>query len=348
MPSKWITVNGTHVPIEKGETKNMAAVKFLKQKGNSLPTIRRTIYPNGNKKVLALYKKLKPYTDNEIFTFVDGRSVPKNEKLRKPFIKLWDKLEAEMKKNKLRQRTSYDYLCKGIIHGMGLDDLGNKPLTKAEKELGGYLLLDHLDSKGRLPNLKKITKYAKSHKDESVRKAAEKFQAKYGNAPLSKQWFAGQYTMLPKDKAGYIRAHRDVFEKEFYSRNNVKKSAKDAGSVSLPEVYQGLKYMVSSYLDRSNPNNKLFDKEGNYRSVDILKLFAEKGHPENKGITAMAKKFQKNFGNVPMKNWRLADNPRQKTLLPADKSLHEKYKNAVNKFVDAWYRDSKKGGWYIP
>ena len=123
MPSKWITINGTHVPIEKGETKHMTAVKFLKQKGNSLPTIRRTIYPNGNKKVLALYKKLKPYTDNEIFTFVDGRSVPKNEKLRKPFIKLWDKLEAEMKKNKLRQRTSYDYLCKGVVHGMGLDEL---------------------------------------------------------------------------------------------------------------------------------------------------------------------------------------------------------------------------------
>ncbi len=98
-----------------------------------------------------------------------------------------------------------------------------------------------------------------------------------------------------------------------------------------------------------NPFNNAFNpKTGKHLGAETLELFAEKGHPENKKITAMAKKFQKEFGNVPMKNWKLADNPRQKTLMPADKSLHSKYKKSIRDFHKAWMRDSKKGGWYLP
>lgn len=97
--------------------------------------------------------------------------------------------------------------------------------TKLEKELGGYWLLEQLDKKERLPYLNKIAKYAKNHPDKGVQKAAQKFQTKYGNAELNPTWFSGQWTMLPKDKAGYIRAHQNVFEKEAaYHQNKGKKS----------------------------------------------------------------------------------------------------------------------------
>ena len=110
-----------------------------------------------------------------------------------------------------------------------------------------------------------------------------------------------------------------------------------------------LKYKVLNKFKHTDIYPKLFwDKKGNYTNVDILKEFAEKGHPENKKITAMAKKFQKEFGNVPMKNWKVSENQRQKTLLPADKSLHSKYLESINKFNEAWYKDSKRGGWYLP
>ena len=104
---------------------------------------------------------------------------------------------------------------------------------------------------------------------------------------------------------------------------------------------------ASEYLFKNQYNDK-FDKQGNYYGTGIIKEFAEKGHPENKTITKMAKKFQKEFGNVPMKNWRLADNPKQKTLMPADKSLHRKYEKSISDFHEAWMRDSKRGGWYLP
>lgn len=94
-------------------------------------------------------------------------------------------------------------------------ELKKYSLTKAEKELGGYWLLDHLDKQDRLPYLNKIAKYAISHKDPKVQKAAQNFQSKYGNATLEPTYFAGQTMMLPKNKAGYIRAHRKVMEKVF-------------------------------------------------------------------------------------------------------------------------------------
>ena len=49
---------------------------------------------------------------------------------------------------------------------------------------------------------------------------------------------------------------------------------------------------ASEYLFKNQYNDK-FDKQGNYYGTGIIKEFAEKGHPENKTITKMAKKFQK-------------------------------------------------------
>ena len=86
--------------------------------------------------------------------------------------------------------------------------------TKAEKELGGYWMLENLKN-GYLPHLKKIPKMAAKHKYPEVREAAKAFQNKYGNAQLLPTWFSGQMTMLPKDKAGYIKAHKNIFEQEF-------------------------------------------------------------------------------------------------------------------------------------
>ena len=87
--------------------------------------------------------------------------------------------------------------------------------TKLEKELGDYWMLEGVDNKGYLPYLKKIPKMAAKHKYPEVREAAKAFQNKYGNAQLLPTWFSGQMTMLPKDKAGYIKAHKNIFEQEF-------------------------------------------------------------------------------------------------------------------------------------
>ena len=135
------------------------------------------------------------------------------------------------------------------------------------------------------------------------------------------------------------------------AKRNKMKSAKDFGL--WKDAPRTSKEWLNSFKEAGeslfkNQYNNKFDKQGNYYDTDIIKEFAEKGHPENKKITAMAKKFQKEFGNVPMKNWKLADNPRQKTLMPADKSLHSKYEKSIRNFREAWMRDSKKGGWYLP
>ena len=100
--------------------------------------------------------------------------------------------------------------------------------TKLEKELGDYWMLEGVDNKGYLPYLKKIPKMAAKHKYPEVREAARAFQNKYGKSQLLPTWFSGQMTMLPKDKAGYIKAHKNIFEQEFMAnqREAERKNAK--------------------------------------------------------------------------------------------------------------------------
>lgn len=100
--------------------------------------------------------------------------------------------------------------------------------TKLEKELEDYWMLEGVDNKGYLPYLKKIPKMAAKHKYPEVREAAKAFQNKYGKAQLLPTYFSGQMTMLPKDKGGYIRAHRNIFEQEFMAiqREAERKNAK--------------------------------------------------------------------------------------------------------------------------
>lgn len=99
--------------------------------------------------------------------------------------------------------------------------------TKLEKELGGYWMLEDLKN-GYLPHLKKIPKMAAKHKYPEVREAARAFQNKYGKSQLLPTWFSGQMTMLPKDKVGYIKAHKNIFEQEFMAnqREAERKNAK--------------------------------------------------------------------------------------------------------------------------
>ena len=69
-------------------------------------------------------------------------------------------------------------------------------------------------------------------------------------------------------------------------------------ALTFRELLYGLKEAGKDLF--SNPYNGKFDRQGNYYNTDIIKAFAEKGHPENKKITAMAKKFQNKYGNVPL------------------------------------------------
>lgn len=142
----------------------------------------------------------------------------KEQKTLKSQQNLINHLKRELKNSELRSLPSDLLMPK---------EKKRTSQTKAEKELGGYWMLEDLKN-GYLPHLKKIPKMAAKHKYPEVREAAKAFQNKYGNAQLLPTWFSGQMTMLPKDKAGYIKAHKNIFEQEFMAnqREAERKNAK--------------------------------------------------------------------------------------------------------------------------
>lgn len=95
-----------------------------------------------------------------------------------------------------------DYFCKGVVHGMGLDDFR----------------YDNLDKNGRLPwlsNIQKIANYGSGYPNKQAYKIAKKFQEKFGKEKLVPTEIDGMRVMLPKDaeKAHeYDRLHRKFVE----------------------------------------------------------------------------------------------------------------------------------------
>lgn len=246
-----------------------------------------------------------------------------------------------------------DSFYRGVVKGIGLDDIGTAlglgaaayGLHKVNKGIANKL-------QKSLPKIHNIPKHAISGGLTGAllggaggAALAHGLSTIYGKPPV---WavvpimagLLGAHGAALGAAGGALKHHIDT---TFFNPSKKKKSAKDAN------LKNKLKYKVLNKFAHTDLYPKLFwDKEGNYSTVKTLKEFAEKGHPENKKITAMAKKFQKEFGNVPMKNWKVSENQRQKTLLPEDKSLHSKYIESINDFSKAWYEDSKKGGWYLP
>lgn len=103
--TKWITVNGAHIPIEGGETKRQAVNK-MRQKQNTLE-----IYadPKGNSKVQRLLERFDREFSNEPFMVTKrGYSgiTPQNPEKRRLYTRLLKRLDDEIEKDpKVKTKT---------------------------------------------------------------------------------------------------------------------------------------------------------------------------------------------------------------------------------------------------
>ncbi len=98
-------------------------------------------------------------------------------------------------------------------------------MNKKKKYAKDYYLLDYLDKDGRYPDLNLLKKHSMSHPDLNVRKAAKKFQNKFGKAQLSPTEIDGKRVLLPanpKEAELY-----DKYYTKWLDAQIKKKSAKD-------------------------------------------------------------------------------------------------------------------------
>lgn len=185
--TKWITVNGSHIPVEGGETKRQAVNKLRdKNKYKTAGLHFNNTTPADRKVVKAIQKEF----GNAKFVIRKDRHgdeilVPKKN------VNRWKNLIRSFS-----DKTQYKLVEDERI---------------TSKNLGGNSLFWYPDSKGRLPNVNSIKRWATNYPDINVRKAAKEFQTKFGNVPLKKTMLQGQETALPeKNKWGYINAHNKV------------------------------------------------------------------------------------------------------------------------------------------